>query len=372
MQPHVLVIALGFGALVAPRMLIAQPSLALHAARGSAQGAPWLYGATLGVSSHGLGLRVGGAAGQATPSGIGVQRDLMWVADADVILTPTLWSGSGGRRTIVPYVFVGAGMQPRDGDATGDRVLSHWSWGGGLAIPIFSRASLVGEARSRTLFDREAVAVINTVRRSTELRAGLEFKFGGPSARRASASTPKRKPSVGTIAVPSIPGGAVGTQVLPTARRYLGVKYRYGGTSPSTGFDCSGFVRYVFARHDVRLPRTSREQVGAGTHVEPSVRLLRPGDLMFFAENGLQVSHVAIYTGDSRIIHSTSSGGAVRYDDLASSRGQWFASRLVAARRIASSGPGLADFLRGLETGTVDVNVKILVLDPPDGAPRPR
>lgn len=370
MQRHVLVNVLALGGLVAPVMLIAQRSLALHASRGPAHGAPWLYGATLGVSSHGVGLRVGGAAGQAATSGIGVGRDLTWVTDADVILTPTLWSGSVERRTIVPYIFAGAGMQPRAGDATVRRILSHWSWGGGLAIPIFSRASLVGEARSRTLFDREAVAVITTGRRSTEIRAGLEFKFGGPSTRRTSASTSNRKPSVGNLPIPSIPGSTLGTQVLPTARRYLGVKYRYGGTSPSTGFDCSGFVRYVFARHDVRLPRTSREQAGAGTSVEPLVALLRPGDLMFFAENGSRVSHVAIYTGDNRIIHSTSSGGTVRYDYLASSRGRWFASRFIAARRVASSGPELADFVRGLEAGTVDL--KTLLLDPPDGAPRPR
>jgi len=52
----------------------------------------------------------------------------------------------------------------------------------------------------------------------------------------------------------TVPASVIGTQVLPTAQRYLGVNYRYGGASPATGFDCSGFVQYVFARHDVRLP----------------------------------------------------------------------------------------------------------------------
>jgi len=162
----------------------------------------------------------------------------------------------------------------------------------------------------------------------------------------------------------------IGTQVLPTAQRYLDVNYRYGGASPATGFDCSGFVQYVFARHDVRLPRTSRQQSSAGVQVEPQLAALRVGDLMFFAERGAAVSHVAVYAGDDRIIHSTSSGGVVRYDDLSSARGQWFATRLVAVRRITSAGAGMSNLVRALEAGILDA--KGVQLDPPDKAPRPR
>ena len=73
-------------------------------------------------------------------------------------------------------------------------------------------------------------------------------------------------------------------RVLPTAERYLGVPYRWGGTSPKTGFDCSGFVRYVFAKHGTRLPRTSRQQASSGQRLRPVWSTLRPGDLVLFAE----------------------------------------------------------------------------------------
>ncbi|HVE79944.1 MAG TPA: C40 family peptidase [Gemmatimonadaceae bacterium] len=162
---------------------------------------------------------------------------------------------------------------------------------------------------------------------------------------------------------PALPGTAVGARVLPTARRYLGVRYRYGGTSPRTGFDCSGFVQYVFARHDVRLPRTSRQQASAGLRVPARVAALRPGDLMLFAERGARISHVAIYAGGNRMIHSSSSGGGVRHDDLTTSRGRWFVQRMVAARRVTRDGPALVDALLALEAAA---------LDGPDGAPRPR
>src|SRR5690349_19093625 len=98
------------------------------------------------------------------------------------------------------------------------------------------------------------------------------------------------------------------SRVLPTAERYLGVPYRWGGTSPKTGFDCSGFTQYVFAKHGTRLPRTSREQAASGQRVRPVWSSLRPGDLVMFAEPGRRISHVAIYAGRRRIIHASGSG----------------------------------------------------------------
>jgi len=129
-------------------------------------------------------------------------------------------------------------------------------------------------------------------------------------------------------------GHATAAGVLATAKRYLGTHYRYGGESPVSGFDCSGFVQYVFGRHGVKLPRTSRGQASAGSPVSLDVASLRPGDLLLFASTGTIVNHVAIYVGNNRILHSAAGAGGVVYDDLTSARGKWYLQRHVASRRV--------------------------------------
>jgi len=160
------------------------------------------------------------------------------------------------------------------------------------------------------------------------------------------------------------------SRVLPTAERYLGVPYRWGGTSPRTGFDCSGFVQYVFAKHGTRLPRTSREMASSGQRLRPQWSALKPGDLVLFAEPGERISHVAIYAGSRRIIHASSSGRHVRYDVLDTKRGRWFTRRIVAARRVSPRGAALVSDL--LAQHTIDAVVPHFPLDPPDQAPLPR
>jgi cell wall-associated NlpC family hydrolase len=123
-------------------------------------------------------------------------------------------------------------------------------------------------------------------------------------------------------------------RVLATAEKYLGTHYRYGGSSPATGFDCSGFVQYVFARNGVDLPRTSRLQAGAGTALPADADSLRPGDLMLFSSKGRGVDHVAIYVGNNRMLHSSAGAGGVVSDDLTTPRGKWYLKRHVASRRV--------------------------------------
>lgn len=131
----------------------------------------------------------------------------------------------------------------------------------------------------------------------------------------------------------SPPPSAAAASVLRTADSYRGVKYVWGGNTPGEGFDCSGFTKYVFAKYHIGLPRTSREQARTGSPVAADFRSLRPGDLMFFAEPGESISHVAIYAGDGVIIHASSSLGHVGYTDLISG-GDWFVAYFVAARRV--------------------------------------
>ena len=132
--------------------------------------------------------------------------------------------------------------------------------------------------------------------------------------------------------------GAVATvsaeqRVLTTAKRYLGTRYRLGGTKPSA-FDCSGFLRYVFAKNGVALPRTAREQSTVGQAVAIGADSLRVGDLLFFRTPRGRASHVAMYVGNGRIIHASAGSKRVRYDDLASPRGRWFIERLTGVRRV--------------------------------------
>ena len=126
---------------------------------------------------------------------------------------------------------------------------------------------------------------------------------------------------------------AAASRVLGTADRYVGVPYVWGGSTPS-GFDCSGFTKYVFAKNGIGLPRTSREQARVGDGVPLDFDAMRPGDLLLFAEPGEAVSHVAIYVGSVRIIHASSAMGEVSYLDLDGNRGAWYVQNLVAVRRM--------------------------------------
>ena len=149
----------------------------------------------------------------------------------------------------------------------------------------------------------------------------------------ASTSGLTISPPTGVADAPH-PVSTTRTLVLSTADDLVGTRYRYGGTTPAGGFDCSGFVRWVFSQHGIDLPRTARAMGTAGHRIPARRSELAPGDLLLFAERGARVSHVAIYLGDGRIVHASSGQGEVRYDDLDSARGRWFRRHVVSARRV--------------------------------------
>ena len=148
---------------------------------------------------------------------------------------------------------------------------------------------------------------------------------------RAGSRTAGRAPAT---RLPRTTAGASAARVLATGDQYLGQRYVYGGAKPGVGFDCSGFVQYVFGRHGISLPRTSRQQATAGRALPRTLTALRPGDLMLFSSRGRGVDHVAIYAGDNRIIHSSAGAGGVVYDDLSTPRGRWYLARHVTSRRV--------------------------------------
>jgi cell wall-associated NlpC family hydrolase len=157
--------------------------------------------------------------------------------------------------------------------------------------------------------------------------------FGGPGATVRVVPGSPRGTAVSRAGAPAATSASA-ARVLATAKRYLGTRYRYGGDSPGSGFDCSGFVQYVFGKHGVDLPRTSRLQASAGRALPRNIESLRPGDLLLFATRGAQVNHVAIYIGGNRMLHSSAGAGRVVYDDLSTPRGKWYLTRHVASRRV--------------------------------------
>ena len=109
-----------------------------------------------------------------------------------------------------------------------------------------------------------------------------------------------------------------------------GIPYRNGGSDPS-GFDCSGFVQWVFAQNGVRLPREVREQYDAGEKID--VRDVQPGDLLFFETVSRGASHVGVAIGGDQFVHAPSSQGVVRVERFSAN---YWATRLVGARRVAT------------------------------------
>jgi murein DD-endopeptidase len=120
-------------------------------------------------------------------------------------------------------------------------------------------------------------------------------------------------------------GGAAADQAL----KMIGKPYRFGGSTPAKGFDCSGLVQYSFRQAGVALPRDTEQQRRASASIR--VSNLRRGDLLFFDEEGKKNSHVGIYLGGGKFVHAPSSGGQVRTESLDS---PYWKKHLSEARRV--------------------------------------
>jgi hypothetical protein len=117
-------------------------------------------------------------------------------------------------------------------------------------------------------------------------------------------------------------------EMVKTAERFLGIPYQWGGTSPETGFDCSGLTAAVYELNGLKLPRSSRQQWSAGTPVDRHE--MSKGDLVFFATTGgRKVSHVGIYVDEDKFIHAPRKGKTIRFGSLSNG---YFKRRYLGAR----------------------------------------
>ena len=183
--------------------------------------------------------------------------------------------------------------------------------------------SRLSERQSMLSSIRSEIAAIRAAerRRQAELERQARARIAAPQPlipELAAAEPVAEAPSALPPAAPAKYGGVVGI-----AMQYLGIPYVYGGSTPS-GFDCSGFVMYVYAQVGVSLPHNAAAQYGHGTPVDRSQ--LQPGDLVFF--NGL--GHNGIYIGGGNFIHSPHTGDVVKISSLSG----WYSSTWVGARRL--------------------------------------
>jgi hypothetical protein len=247
----------------------------------------------------------------------------------------------GGR----PGPYVVAGLGAGMGSPHSNSFSSIWgTWSAGVGYELFpiSFLALGAEARWRamTLDSREGA----------ELSAGLTIRFGGkgrgasppaspgaiprPSAIRDSDGLPAFDPPE-----PSTARGAgaarLADSVVATANEAMGRPYRYGGTGANGGgFDCSGLIQYAYSRHGVTLPRRSVDQAREGREVPRNPAMLLPGDVLTFSNQGGPVTHVGLYVGERRFIHSATRGVHVSTLSADDPYGRWWYHRWVGVRRI--------------------------------------
>lgn len=179
-----------------------------------------------------------------------------------------------------------------------------------------AKTDLVEAALSRQ--EAYAASLAADVKKLVKQEKARQARIAAELARAAAAAAanhPSNRPSdAGSL-------GASHPQAATVAKRYLGVRYVWGGSSPSGGFDCSGLVYYSYAQIGISLPRTSRAQFRFGQFIPPArTDLLDPGDLVFFGYGGdpNQVHHVGMYVGGGVFIHAPSTGDVVKFTQLSS------------------------------------------------------
>ena len=239
-----------------------------------------------------------------------------------------------GRATLGPYALAGLALGLST-DTSTQAVAAQWTLGGGLEWRPLGWFALGSEVRYR-VEDRGPRGFWNPradARKGVSATLGISIGLGTarrPSGNGGGYGAPPELPPPAPPA--TITGNAA--DVVQTALESLGTPYLWGGTADN-GFDCSGLIQYAYGQHGIRLPRMSRDQARAGGEVTPVLDALRPGDvLLFSARPGGGVTHVGMYVGELKFIHSSTRGVKLSRLDPQDPEGSYWLDRWVGARRI--------------------------------------
>jgi hypothetical protein len=239
-----------------------------------------------------------------------------------------------------PYLVAGlSGGLGSDSSNSFSSLWGSWSAGAGYDVFPLSFLSVGAEGRWRELSLGR--------RGGFELAVGLALHIGrgsAPPERRApparpGGSTLLTEPTSGLPPVsPGIPRDEPATladSIIATATDAMGRAYEFGGTGEGgEGFDCSGLIQYAYGKHGIALPRRSVDQAKEGRKIDRSLKLLAPADILTFSNRGGQVTHVGLYVGSGRFIHSATRGVQVSILSAEDPYGRWWYKRWVGVRRV--------------------------------------
>lgn len=240
------------------------------------------------------------------------------------------------------YALAASGLGFRHATGNPD---AFWSLGAGYGIRLLSSVLIDLEGRYRV--EDAGVAGFWSVdpadRKGAQLQARLSFRVPGLGGGGAPAAAP---PGVDGAPPPADPYGAaraagasdeaarLTASVVETALANMGAPYSWGGTDQN-GFDCSGLIQYAYGQHGVVLPRISRDQMRMGRAVDRAPDDLRPGDVLgFSSDRSSRITHVGLYVGDGRFIHSSSTGVKLSRLGADDPDSRWWRDRWVGVRRI--------------------------------------
>jgi cell wall-associated NlpC family hydrolase len=209
-----------------------------------------------------------------------------------------------------------------------------WSVGAGYQILPASFLSLAAEARYQKLTPggRDGVELSFRIGAVFGAKSRTSTEAAHSPSQPISAAEPATAVPLSTIGHLS-PTATLADSVVATAAATMGTAYRLGGTT-TEGFDCSGLIQYAYAQHGVSLPRVSADQARAGEKVDRNLSALEPGDILTFSSTGGPVTHVGLYVGEGRFIHSASRGVQLSLLSPDDPYGKWWYARWVGARRV--------------------------------------